>query len=160
MKTNTAGSKFQKGRKGTEIAALIRSEIRAAAKADGPLHGCKVSVRFSWATHSMSISIRVESAPVNVRNAVWVKANAANPYHFQDGVSRESAAGTAIIAECDHIAAQYNRFDSDSQSDYFNDGFFCRAAFTTEIENEHDAAILCEHPACCGCADCEMKYAA
>ena len=161
MKTNNAaGSKFQKGRKGTEIAALIRSEIRAAAKADGPLRGCKTSVRFAWATHSMSIAIAIESAPVSIRNPAWVKANASNPHVYQEGVSRESAAAIAMLDECNRIADQYNRHDSDSQSDYFNDEFFCRVSFAHDLEKAHDAAILCEHPACCGCADCETRYAA
>lgn len=158
----SAGSKYQSGRKGTEIGALIRAEIRAACKADGPLKGCKVSVRFSWSTHAKSIDIAIQAAPVTVLGAAYVLHYARTPHvHFDRPASeRITAAGHAIRAACEAIAREYNRSDSDSQTDYFNDEFFCHVDFSSELEEAQRAQILAPHPACCGCSDCEDALAA
>lgn len=161
MKTASSGSKFQAGRKGTEIAALIRGEIRAACKADGPLKGYKVSVRFRWATHSKAIDIEIQDAPANIMTPEWVRANAAGDWRATEGVRRFTPIALAAQETLRTIAAQFNRFDSDSQSDYYNDEFFCSVDFAHDLEDAHTAKILSEgHPACCGCAACELAYAA
>lgn len=154
------GSKWVSGRKGPEIAKLIRTEIRQACKTDGVLKGCKVSVRYEPATHRKSIDIEIQAAPVNVCNAVRVKAEKADPHGFRRE-ERFSTAGAAILAECKRIADQYNRFDSDPSSDYNNDDFFCRVEFDWTLVKAHSDQILNEvHPACCGCAECEVALAA
>lgn len=154
------GSKWVSGRTGPEIAKLIRTEIRQACKGEGPLKGCKVSVCYEPATHRKSIEIEIQAAPVNVCNAVRVKAEKADPHGFHRE-SRHSVAGDAILAECKRIAGQYNRFDSDSQTDYNNDDFFCNVDFDWTLVKVHSDQILNEvHPACCGCAECEVALAA
>ena len=156
----SAGSKWQAGRKGTEIAALIRSDVRAACKADGPLKGCKVSVRFSWATHSKAIDITIQSAPVQVLSSDYERHYARNPYEHLPASQRYTAAGKALLAACEAIAAEYNRFDSDSMTDHFNDEFFCHVDFDHGMEDAQRAQILAPHPACCGCSDCDDALAA
>lgn len=159
--TANAGTKYVSGRKGTEIAKLIRNEIRDACKVAGPLNGCKVSVRFRWATHSKAIDIEIQGAPFNVMNPTWVLAHAENPHRFQDGVDCYSAELRAAEKAASSIAAQYNRFDSDSQTDYFNDDFFQHVSFAHDMTEAHTAKILCSaHPACCGCSGCEDALAA
>ena len=158
----SAGSKYVSGRKGTEIAALIRSDIRAACKADGPLKGCKMSVRFSWSTHAKSIDIVIQAAPVTVLGAAYVLHYARTPNaHFDRPASeRITAAGHAIRAACEAIAREYNRFDTDLQTDYHNDEFFLSVDFSSDLEDAQRAQILAPHPACCGCSDCEDTLAA
>ena len=153
------GSKYQAGRKGTEIAALIRSDVRAACKADGSLKGCKVSVRYSGGSLSQSIYMQVTECPANIMNPEWVRIAARNPRDFQDGRPMFSAAALAIRDALDAIAAQYNRFDSDLQTDYFGDEFYTHTAFASQLEAAHRAQILAAHPACCGCSDCEDALA-
>lgn len=154
------GSKYQAGRRGTEIAALIRSDVRAACRADGPLKGCKVSVRYSGGSLSQSIYMQVIECPSNIMNPEWVHIAARDPRDFQDGRSMFSAAALAIRAALDAISAEYNRFDSDSQTDYFGDEFYTHTSFASALEAAHRAQILAPHPACCGCADCEDALAA
>ena len=65
-----------------------------------------------------------------------------------------------LRAACEAIAREYNRSDSDSQTDYFNDEFFCHVDFSSELEDAQRAQILAPHPACCGCSDCDDALAA
>jgi len=158
----SSGSKYQSGRSGAEIAKLIRNEIKAACKADGPLFGCKVSVRYRSATHRVAIDIEITETPASILNHERVLAVAANPYEVCR-LPRYTPQGEAMLAAAQQIADAYNRFESDIQTDYNNDAFFCSVTFDYGLAQRHEAAILCPvvlHPACCGCADCEERYAA
>ena len=158
----TAGSKYISGRKGPEIAKLIRADIKAAAKADGTLKGCNVSVRFRWATHSMAIDVVVKSTPAAILNPERVAALAADPYTFSR-LPRYTPAGDAILAACERIANEYNYRDSDPMTDYYNDTFFLDVKFDHDLVSAQERAILRPapvHPRFCACHECDAVGAA
>lgn len=162
LEAEEMANKYQAGRTGAEIAKLIRGEIKTACKTDGPLHGCKVSVRYRSATHRMAIDIEITETPASILNHERVLAVAANNIEAWR-LPRYTAQGEAMLAAAKRIADAFNRFDSDIQTDYNNDLFFCSVTFNYDLTQRQEAAILCpvaSHPACCGCADCEERYAA
>ena len=61
------GSKYVSGRPLVETTQLVRTELKAAAKAAGPLHGCKLSVRCSHGSILVAITPPAGAMVVSIR---------------------------------------------------------------------------------------------
>ena len=127
------GSKHVERRDITEIAKLVRADIKAAIKA-GVLAPVKVSVRIQRGTMSRSLDVYVTEAPewmliwdrAYVRHAV--ETNFA-PYRGR----RYSASAHATIKRLQAMVNAYNRNDSDIMVDYYNVDFYSTVDFSHDL---------------------------
>lgn len=129
------GSRYQRGLSTTEIAKLIRLEIKQAIK-EGVLPKGKYSVRSRYYAGGSSIDIRIQSLSVPVISAQWALIEAVSNVadYAADKLTDEAKRVRRFLGE---LVDAYNFDGSDLYSDYFHVNFYSSVDFDWEmIENE------------------------
>ena len=112
------GSKFQKGRDITEIAKLVRKDIKAAIKEGVLPKGLKVSVRCQRGS-GRSLNVQVNTAPYPVKRPATQEEF--DMWHVESFPSDEAKRVEDVL---ESIAKAYNYDGSDTQYDYWNVNFY------------------------------------
>ena len=131
---NFKGSKLEETRNlnTTEIAKLIRKDIKAAKKAGLPVG--KVSVRTSYYAGGSSIDVEVKSlhpvaGPLFTVDSALMEMDGCSVYWGD----QQSATYKRIMDTLNGIMGQYNWDNSDSMTDYFDVRFYGHAEFSHEL---------------------------
>ena len=130
--THYVGHQYDADRETKDTAALIRAELKAAAKAPGLLQGCKFKVRSGGSSMHSSISV-VATPPAGfiVYSTKRIRADL-----FRPNTSHEfmwmSKAGCTMLGAVKAIVCAYNYDKSDTAVDYFNVGFY------EDVRFDHD----------------------
>lgn len=136
----TTGTKYEatKHLDTAGVTALIRADIKTAVKA-GELPAGKYSVRAQTSTNSAMVVIRISGLAGEVFDRNFLRDAEA---HFEacrqsgGAIYRHTAPIRAMLAKVKAMASAYNREDSDSQSDYYNDRFL----LDVDVNADPDAA--------------------
>jgi hypothetical protein len=154
MTNRSEGSKYvaTKNLRDTEIAKLIRGDIKAAIAAGDLPKGLKCSVRTSGSSTHSAIDITVTAVPAGF--LYWTEAflvhDLMHPHVCFDG-DRTTEEAQAIVRKLEQIHGAYNFDNSDSQTDYFHVRYYGGANFSWKLTGaERDArrnAIKGEAPA-------------
>jgi hypothetical protein len=143
-KTHWTGAKYDKSRPIAETAKLIRKELAAATKANGPLKGVKCRVRSGRATHRWAIDIEIVDVPTGdlmpIVNPARVEFELRDPHGFS-GLPWMSTRGKRIEAAVEAVAKQYSYDRSDSMSDYTDVAFHVSVTFASEVQAAHRAEV-------------------
>ncbi len=138
------GAKYDKERPFKDTAKLVRQELAAAAKANGPLKGVKCSVKSAWSTHKRSLDITITEVPTGdkmpIMNPARVEFEMRNPHAHPLG-GWLSTRGRAIEAAVESIARQYSYDKSDSMSDYHDTAFHISVTFASEVRRSHRSEV-------------------
>lgn len=132
-----------------EIARLVREQIKREMK-DGVLPKMKVSVKMDTFAGGSSINITVKEAPFRVLNPRHVELEYRNDFSREAmGDRRREPVHTeyakSILNHLEDIANQYQRDNSDTQTDYFDVKFYLDVRFDGEMqraEREHIEGFL------------------
>lgn len=140
------GAKYDRELSTTEIASLVRAEIKAATGKTLP-RGLKVSVRSHSFSGGSAIRLRVTAVPAGlvVCNPERVIREAAAPHAYIDANTCPyfTDEAIALLDSLTAICQAYNRDNSDSSVDYFDVNFYDgRAEFAHDVRNASKAAIL------------------
>lgn len=120
----TYGKSYDKTKTTKEIAALVRTQIKADVKA-GRLPDAKYSVRYSAYSMGRSIDVSIEPTScladwVNVR---WADEQARNPHRWTE-TSQYSALAVSTIRTLEAMLGAHNHDGCDSQTDHFDVKFY------------------------------------
>jgi hypothetical protein len=143
MTNRFEGTKYVNGRDITEIAKLVRAEIKTAIK-DGSLpEGLKASVRISRYSMGQSLDIGITSlggiSPFNPEWVAWkMDYNGRNVYR-PCTVKRYTGLAQGVLDKLTAIVKQYNM----SLSDDFN-GTYC-VNFHSSIRYNIDHKVQADH---------------
>jgi hypothetical protein len=135
---HTTGSKYESTASlcDTEIAKLIRADIKAAIKSGELPAGLKCSVRCSGSSLHSSIEIRVTAAPgVTYWRPEFLAHEATSPRVLFEG-DRITDDAKRILNVLNKIHGAYNFDNSDSQTDYFHVRYYGSAEFGWELQRE------------------------
>jgi hypothetical protein len=132
------GSKYQatKGMPVKEVAKRVRDDIKAL--------GLPSAMKISVSSDHRSIDIRVKALPsdfpvLSIKAASWRKQfGEARDYPFA-WVEASSDELRNLLAKLSAILASYNRDNSDSMSDYFDNRFYASAELDWQVRREHEA---------------------
>jgi hypothetical protein len=130
------GTRYERGRDIKEIAKLVRTDIKEAAKKGRIPKRIKTSVRISRYAGGQSLNVYIRHLGGNrVINPAWVKWHNENPHgYFGDAPPRYTALAIHTRRTIEGIVAAYNFDDSDSQVDYFHCNFYGHVEFDYEME--------------------------
>ncbi len=127
----------------TQIAALIRADIKAAQKSGQLAKDLKVSIRTEYFSMGSSINIRITAAPFAVLSDESLEAARGArfdlpPPRYEEH-STEARAAKDLIHE---IAMSYNRTVTDYQTDYFEKRYFASVDFASALEQAERTAYV------------------
>ncbi len=131
----------------TEIAKLVRADIKAAVKT-GDLPVGIYSVRTRYASQMSAIDITVKSIECDVLNPGRIYAQSDTPDDF-DAISKHETYTQEYKAVSEHLTAilnDYNRKDIDSQSDLHNVRFFSSVKISYICRGDEEMRILVNRP--------------
>ena len=142
----TTGEKYlaNKDASATDIAKMIRADIKAAVKI-GKLPAAKYSVRTEYSSMSRSINVRLSEVNGSAFNPTWFVFNAAHPHApGSSSPTRYAPKVDGALRTLEAIVDSYNYDNSDSQSDSFDVNFYSNVTFDVPnavYESEKTAAI-------------------
>lgn len=139
------GEKYDANLSTTQVAALVRGQIKAAVKA-GELPAGKYSVRSSSYSMGSSINIRISGLSGQVFEPEYLT----NGDKYLNGPSVEDATGwhrpsryaapvLVAVKKVEEMLAAYNHDGSDIQSDYFDVKFYGHVSVETTVAEEQVA---------------------
>lgn len=143
MQRHSEGKNYQQTRDlpHTEVAKLIRQDVKKAIKAGKLPKDIKVSVRARWATHTPAIDVEITALP---STKLWEKVElptGARPSHIgvhehasEEGKYwRRTGAEEKYLRVLTEIHDSYNMDRSDSMTDYFHVRYYGRAEVGHEM---------------------------
>lgn len=145
MTERAYGSKYDKNLNTTQIAALVRGEIKVAVKA-GELPKGKYSVRTSYYSGGSSIRVSISGLTGKVFDPEYLERG--NDYlmgpsvHDETGWHRPHRYQAWVLAAVKKVEAMlwaYNHDGSDSQVDHFDVKFYASVDVDTSPEEEKAA---------------------
>ncbi len=129
------GSKYDKALTTVEIAARIRTDIKAAVKA-GELPALKYSVKKD---HHKAIDITLANAPFGILDETRVLNDAkglpANGSYWMSAEARK------VKEAVEALANAYNYDRSDPMTDYFDVGFYLSVDYSGDTDAERTAIL-------------------
>lgn len=134
------GAKYERGRDITEIAKLVRADIKAAIKAGDLPKGTKCSVRVSRFSGGRSLTVTVKALPgINGLNWYRLDAEKAEPHQYPGNFPQHARAiyspeGTRVVKLLEAMVEAYNFDGSDTQTDYFHVNFYKTIDFDYDLE--------------------------
>lgn len=144
------GDKYDDKLDGPGLAKAIRRDIKQAVRA-GTLPNGIYSVRFSWATHSYAIDVRVKHLEgIAVLNPQHERYNqGGTPRNDWPPDAREwlSPQGKEIKDTLESIMGAYNHDGSEIETDYFDVNFYGHAEFDWKFTKAERKRILAGEPA-------------
>ncbi len=140
------GAKYNSARTRTEIARCIRQDLAALAKCSpSVLYGCRFSVRKTgYNSIDVDVTPPAGTTLVSLRRA---RLHATDPHGYHPGVARFTRTAQAILDAADAVVNAYNYDRSDTQSDYFNRGFYDSVTFEGRLESAELDAAAAAHKA-------------
>ena len=134
---NQIGSKYNPDLTTTQIAKLVREDIKAAVKG-GELPKARYSVRTSYYSMGSSLNVTVKAVPFSVLN----EARVLNENHLPECSNpKHTPEAQKVLDQIRAILDLYNRKNIDSQQDVYNVKFSGFVQFDSNIENEERAGI-------------------
>ena len=131
------GSKYNPDLTTTQIAQLVREDIKAAIRG-GELPMATYSVRTSYYSMGSSLNVTVKDVPFNVLNEERVLKENHLPECFNQKHTPEAQ---KVLDQIRAILDLHNRKNIDSQRDVYNVKFSGFVQFDSNIENEERAVI-------------------
>lgn len=122
------GSKYKSGLDITEIAKLVRADIKAAI-AEGSLPKLKTSVRISRYSGGQSLDVCVTDCSVDVINDAYVAFELEHGINVYNPERWNTQVGKNIDSRLRSIVEQYNYDRSDAQTDYFDVNFYSEVSW-------------------------------
>ena len=141
MTNRTEGAKYDRNLSTTEIAKLIRADIKTAIKAGQLPKGIKVGVRSRYFAGGSSIDLTITAFPGQVLNPASVYANALSVFEERSRPYYSQAVRQAL-ATLDGLMDAYNHDASDSMSDYFDVKFYGHVSVRCAQEAAERAVLL------------------
>jgi hypothetical protein len=144
IKVKFVGTKYNKDLSTTQIAALIRLEIKAAVKS-GILPKAKYSVRSAHFAGGSSIDIRIKSPSFTIMNPKRIELETRDSrYQWQtyESEPRYTAEASSTLNKIKEILTHYNFDDSDSMTDYFHVNFYGGVKFDWRDENAERERVV------------------
>lgn len=141
MNARTEGSKYDRNLSTTEIAKLIRADIKTAIKAGQLPKGIKVGVRSRYFAGGSSIDLTITAFPGPVLNPALI-------YSLELSVFEErqrphySLPVRKALATLDGLMDAYNYDASDSQFDHFDVNFYGHVSVRCSQEAAERAVLL------------------
>lgn len=129
------GSKYVAGRDVTEIAKLVRADIKAAITARTLPAGLKARVKTSRFAGGCSLDVIVTDGVDGCFNPDFWQDLKVRPNDGSARPSRYTATGASVLAELNAICKAYQREDIDSMSDYHSTNFYLDVKFDYSIEH-------------------------
>jgi hypothetical protein len=125
----------------TEIAKLIRKDIKEAKKAGKLPKKLKVSVRTRNYSGGSSIDVQVKSSPVDILNRERLRYEAEHPHERPMSADDPefpiyTEEGEAIMDLLKGFHAVYNRDNSDTMTDYFDVRYYGSVGLDWKYRNE------------------------
>jgi hypothetical protein len=137
--TRRRGSKYTSGQDVAEIAKCIRADAKAATRTGELPEGLKLSVRVSRFSGGSSIDILVTAAPgLLFRNLLSILEERA-AMNAPRQHPRYTLEGRVVLASIEQIAQDYQRCESDTQTDYHNTNFFLDVNYDRTLVAAYDA---------------------
>lgn len=140
----TTGAKYQRDMDTAEIAKRIRADVKAAQKAGTLPASMKVSVRTRRFAGGAAIDVTVTEAPFQIHASDYIAFEVKTRGHQHWDGQRYTLRARQVLEALEAIVAEYNRDDSDSQSDYFNVHFYSHATYDIELTRA-DREILMDY---------------
>ena len=136
---NQIGSKYNAALTTTQIAKLVREDIKAAVKG-GELPKARYSVRTSYYSMGSSLNITIKDVLFNLLN----EARVLNENHLPECFNpKYTPKAEEVLKKLQAILDTYNRKRIDSQQDVYNVKFSGWVQFDSDIENsERDIITL------------------
>ncbi len=137
VNAHTVGSKYaaNKDLSTTEIAKLVRADIKAAVKSGKLPRAAKVSVKTDYYSMGSAIRVRVSgiTPAFNPAWLVWTKKNPHLSFHSTPEAARERYSPLVVttMATVEKIVASYNYDNSDSMTDYHDSNFHADVSFSS-----------------------------
>lgn len=130
------GAKYDKSLTRTQIAALVRSDVKAAIKAGVLPAGLKVSVR----CNGSAITASITAFPAAVLNPARVYADAIGVWEQRTRLLYTAPVRQAVDA-IEALLNAYLRDASDIQTDYFNCNFYGSVDVRTDNTAERERLL-------------------
>lgn len=131
------GSKYDSKLSTKEIAALLRTELKAAVKAGKFPTGTKFSVRYRSYSGGSSIDISVTALPAGfaLHNPERVRFEVEHPHEYVVDFHYPifTPEAKALLASVKAMMDAYNYDRSDIQSDYFDVAFYGHAQYDSDL---------------------------
>lgn len=122
------GSKYDSNQNIVDVAKAVRKDLKDA------FPGAKFSVRTS--KFSMGCSITVEPKSGNFPSLVTLRSEAEGSDEYGQDFDSNRDNANALEAKIEAIVRAYGRFDTDSQTDYWNVSFYSHVDLSTIREAE------------------------
>jgi hypothetical protein len=142
MTERAYGTKYDKNLNTTQIAAMVRGEVKAAVKA-GELPAGKYSIRSSYYSGGSSIRVSISGLSGNVFDPEYLERGDAYlmgpSVHDETGWHRPHRYQAWVLAAVKKVEAMlwaYNHDGSDSQTDHFDVKFYGSVDVDTSREDE------------------------
>jgi hypothetical protein len=143
-KMKFTGTKYNKNLSTTEIAGLIRQEIKAAVKSE-MLPKAKYSVCSTHYSGGSSIDIVIIAPLFTIMNPKRIELEARDPrfqWQTYESEPRYTAEASQALKAIEGMLSSYNFDDSDSQSDYFHVNFYGHVKFDWRDESAEHERVL------------------
>jgi hypothetical protein len=138
------GTKYNQSLRTTEIATLIRQEIKAAVKS-GMLPKAKYSVRSAHFAGGSSIDIAIKAPSFTIMNPKRIELEVRDPrfqWQTYESEPRYTAEASSTLKKIEGMLASYNFDDSDSMTDYFHVNFYGNVKFDWRDESAERERVL------------------
>jgi hypothetical protein len=138
------GAKYNKDLGTTQIAALVRQEIKAAVKTGG-LPRAKYSVRSAHFAGGSSIDIQIKSPSFTIMNPKRIELETRDSrfqWQTYESEPRYTADASSTLKKIEEILTSYNFDDSDSMTDYFHVNFYGGVKFDWRDENAERERVV------------------
>jgi hypothetical protein len=141
------GTKYNKDLNTTQIAALVRQEIKLMVKSKA-LPKAKYSIRTAYFAGGSSIDVTIKTPSFAILNPKRLELEARDPnFQWQTHASepRYTPEASSALEKIKKILASYNFDDSDSMTDYFHVRFYGDVKFDwreESAEREKVQAVL------------------
>jgi hypothetical protein len=134
------GSRYRSGLSTTEIAKLVRLDIKQAIKARTLPKG-RYSVRSAYFANGSSITIRILDLALQVVSPQWAMVEVIDPGRNREPVYTPAAG--EVLKTLEGLLAAYNYDGSDLNTDYFHVNFYTSVDFDWRLV-EAQKAGLCQ----------------
>lgn len=145
MTTTVYGNKYDatKGLSTTEIAKLVRKDIKALIASGELPKGIKTSVRTAYFAGGSSLDVEVTELPAGtpVWNPEYLVAESRDE-HYCRGIKHHSVKLASILAALEKVVASYNYDGSDTMTDYFHVRFYGHVTVNWHLTDERKAGEL------------------
>lgn len=143
MTTTTYGNKYAatSNLSTTEIAGLIRADIKAAQARGALPKAMKVSVTRDYFSGGSSIDVNIKSFPGTIHTPGYVAQSKLHFVHPCLAAPRYEANVKAALETLEQIVNAYNFDGSDSMSDYFHVRFYKHIGVSSELSRADYKAI-------------------